>query len=157
MIGTENFLLNERNYCDSTHLRGNIDGFSARRESGNNISKHRWVTLRHLCTKCRPIVGSAVSAGPRGPATWTDTEGFFSCSGPHLTPPGSDPWYVISICMHCMPWNTGARKSPQRPQNTLSGPRTQGGPTQGTGHPRACSRPLLDPIPNPQPPRPDFN
>ncbi len=53
------------------------------------LTKHKLVTF---CTKCRPILGSAGSAGPRGPATWTDTEGFFSWSGPHLPPPGSDPW-----------------------------------------------------------------
>jgi hypothetical protein len=28
--------------------------------------------------------------------------------------------YWISICMYCMYWTTGARKPPQRPQNTLS-------------------------------------
>ena len=38
------------------------------------LTKHKLVTL---CTKCRPIPGSAGSAGPRGPATWTDTEVFF--------------------------------------------------------------------------------
>ena len=27
MIGTENFWWSEENYCDSRHLRGNIDGF----------------------------------------------------------------------------------------------------------------------------------
>ncbi len=37
---------------------------SAKRESGNIKLKYKWVTSRHLCTKCRPIVGSSGSAGP---------------------------------------------------------------------------------------------
>jgi hypothetical protein len=35
IIGTENFWWSEENYCDSPQLRGKVDGFSARRESGN--------------------------------------------------------------------------------------------------------------------------
>ena len=47
------------------------------------LTKHKLVTL---CTKCRPILGSAGSAGPRGPATWTDTEGFFFLERASPTP-----------------------------------------------------------------------
>ena len=28
--------------------------------------------------------------------------------------------YIVSICMYCMYWNTGAQKPPQRPQKVLS-------------------------------------
>jgi hypothetical protein len=86
MIRTENFRRNMDNYCYSPPLRGKIDGFLRDGKSGNNKSKHKLVTLRHLCTKCRPIVGSAGSAGPRGPATWTDSDGFFFLERASPTP-----------------------------------------------------------------------
>jgi hypothetical protein len=71
--------------------------FSARRESGNIKSKHKWVTLLHLCTKCRPIVGSTGSDGPGRPAAPTDSDDFVSWSGPHPPPPGSDPCCSLGI------------------------------------------------------------
>jgi hypothetical protein len=82
MIRTENFWWSEENYWDSPQcvakwmvfLRDGIRGI---------LTKHKLVTL---CTKCRPILGSAGSAGPRGPATWTDTDGFFFLERASPTP-----------------------------------------------------------------------
>ena len=64
----------------------------------NNISKHKLVTL---CTKCRPILGPAGSAGPRGPATWTDTEGFFFLERASPTP----PWIRPLFCNEFKTWD----------------------------------------------------
>jgi hypothetical protein len=47
---SKEFLVEERKLlrrnCDSPRLRGEIDGFL-------QDEKHKWVTLRHLCTNCR--------------------------------------------------------------------------------------------------------
>jgi hypothetical protein len=99
MIGPENFWWSEENYCDSSHLRGKIDGFL---RDGNRAIINRNTngpgSRCDICVQnCRPIVGSAVSAGPSRPAAPTDSDDFFSWSGPHLPPRGPTwirPWLV---------------------------------------------------------------
>jgi hypothetical protein len=82
MIGTENFWWSEENYCDSRHLRGNIDGFLPDGKSGNINRNTNW----SRCDICVQNVESAGSAGPRGPATWTDSDDFFFLERASPTP-----------------------------------------------------------------------
>jgi hypothetical protein len=60
--------------------------------------------------------------------------------------------YIISICMYCMYWNTGAQKPPQRTQNILSWPSTRGNPLRA---PQGMCLNTFRPHPSPPPP-PDF-
>ena len=89
MIGTENFWWSEENYCDSRHLRGNIDGFLRDGKSGNINRNTNW----SRCDICVQNVESAGSAGPRGPATWTDSDDFFFLERASLTPTWIRPLY----------------------------------------------------------------
>jgi hypothetical protein len=74
MIGTENFWWSGENYCDSPQLRGKVDGFSARRDSGNIIE-----------TRIRPLGRLGPAAQPHGL-----TQRFF-LPGAGLTYPHLDP------------------------------------------------------------------
>ena len=82
MIGTENFWWSEENYCDSRHLRGNIDGFLPDGIRANINRNTNW----SRCDICVQNVESAGSAGPRGPATWTDSDDFFFLERASPTP-----------------------------------------------------------------------
>jgi hypothetical protein len=83
MIRTENFWWNRKNYGDSSHLRGKIDGFL---RDGNRAILNR-NTNGSRCDICvqnvRPIIGSAGSVGPGRPAAPTDSDDFSPWSGPH--------------------------------------------------------------------------
>ncbi len=112
---TENFWWNKANYSDSPHLRGKIDGFL---RDGNRAMLN-WNTNGSRCDICVQTVGCAKSAGPGRPAAPTDPDDFFSWSGPHLPPPGSDlcmvyiwyisgishlSWYIPVLCFHYTWW-----------------------------------------------------
>jgi hypothetical protein len=144
MIRIVNFWWNSENYYDSPHLRGKIDGFFARRESGNIKLKHKWVTLRHLCTNCRPIVGSAGSAGPGRSAAPT---GFF-LERASLIPTWTRPlvrsrivvemqWHTVFLWQGCLLFSTAWRRHcafvgpghwQTRPQRTQVATSRQGPP-----------------------------
>ncbi len=67
-IRTENFWWNKENYCDSPHLRGEIDG---------NLKIINRNTNGSRCEFFFQSVGSAGSAGPGGPAARTDSDDLF--------------------------------------------------------------------------------
>jgi hypothetical protein len=114
MIVTENFWWSEENYCDSRHLRGNIDGFLQDGKSGNINRNTNW----SRCDICVQNVESAGSAGPRGPATWTDTEGFFFLERASPTPTWIRPLTVTRATATTGP----ALGEPRRSARRLPGP-----------------------------------
>ena len=74
MIRTENFEMNEENYCDNPHLRGKINGF-LRDGNRTKINRNTNGSRYNICVH---IVGSDGSAGPGRPAAPTESDEFFS-------------------------------------------------------------------------------